>query len=153
MPEKWAIPEHYKQPRESTPVLESSDDDSSDSDDPLDVIQAGAASTPEPTLFRQSQQHSDADLWQKAYQEEMKAHRVNGTWEIVKLPPGKCAAGSRWFMKVKHNADGSLDLLQGQVGCQRPFSTSWFQFQRDLCPHCSIFHHSHCPCFDSPGGP
>ena len=99
----------YKQPREPTPAVESSDDDSSGSDDPLDLIQAGAASTPEPTSFRQSQQCSDADLWQKACEEEMEAHRLNGTWEIVKLPPGKRAIGSRWFMKVKHNADGSQD--------------------------------------------
>ena len=74
----------------------------------LDLIQAGAASTPEPTSFRQSQQHFDADLWQKACEEEMEAHRL-GTWEIVNSPPGKHAIGSRWFMKVKRNADGSLD--------------------------------------------
>ena len=52
----------------------------------LNLIQAGAASTPEPTSFRQSQQHSDADQWQKACEEEMEAQRLNGTWEIVKLP-------------------------------------------------------------------
>ena len=39
-----------------TPAVESSD---SDSDDPLDLIQAGAASTAEPTSYRQSQQRSD----------------------------------------------------------------------------------------------
>ena len=89
--------------------MESSDDDSSDSNDPLDLIQAGAASTPKPTSFRQSQQRSDADLSQKACEEEMEAHRLNGTWEIVKLTPGKRAIGSRWFMKVKHSADGSLN--------------------------------------------
>ena len=36
----------------------------------------------------------------------MEAHGLNGTWEIVKLPPGKHTIGSRWFMKVKHNVDG-----------------------------------------------
>ena len=38
-----------------------------------------------------------------------------GTWEIVKLPSGKCAIGSRWFMKVKHNADGSLDCYKARL--------------------------------------
>ena len=51
LPEQWSIPDCYKQPREPTPAVESSDDDSSDSDDPLDLIQAGADSTPEPTSF------------------------------------------------------------------------------------------------------
>ena len=77
LPEQWSIPDHYKQPREPTPAVESSDNDSSGSDDPLDLIQAGVASTPEPTSFRQSQQCSDANLWQKACEEEMEAHRLN----------------------------------------------------------------------------
>src|SRR6266702_6211000 len=105
--EQWAVPDRYKQPREPTPAVASSYEDE-DSDDPIDFIQAGAASTAEPTSYRQSQQHSDANLWHTACEEEMEAHRLNGTWEIVKLPPGRRAIGSRWFMKVKHNADGSL---------------------------------------------
>ncbi len=60
--EQWAVPDHYKQPREPTPAVASSDEDE-DSDDPIDFIQAGAASTAEPTSYRQSQQRSDADLW------------------------------------------------------------------------------------------
>ena len=45
----------------------------------------------------------------------MEAHRLNGTWEIVKLPPRKHAIGSRWFMKVKHNADRSLDWYKARL--------------------------------------
>ena len=96
-------------------MVESSDEADSDSDDPIGLIQAGVASTPEPTSYRQSQQRSDAELWQKACGEEMEAHRVNGTWQIVKLPPGKRAIGSRWFMRVKHNADGSLDRYKARL--------------------------------------
>jgi hypothetical protein len=135
MPEQWAVPDRYKQPREPTPVLESSDDDSSDSDDPLDLIQAGAASTPEPTSFRQSQQRSDADLWQKACQEEMEAHRLNGTWEIVQLPPGKRAIGSRWFMKVKHNADGSLDRYKARLVAKGYSQRPGFDFKETFAPN------------------
>jgi hypothetical protein len=65
-------------------------------------------------LHLNPQLRSDGDLWHKACEEEMEAHRLNGTWEIVKLPPGKRAIGSRWFMKVKHNADGSLDRYKVQ---------------------------------------
>ena len=134
LPEQWSIPDRYKQPREPTPAVESSDDDSSDSDDPLDLIQAGAASTPEPTSFRQSQQRSDADLWQKACEEEMEAHRLNGTWEIVKLPPGKRAIGSRWFMKVKHNADGSLDRYKSRLVAKGYSQRPGFDFKETFAP-------------------
>ena len=112
--------------REAHPCCGVLRHNSSDSDDPLDLIQAGAASTPEPTSFRQSQQRSDADLWQKACEEEMEAHRLNGTWEIVKLPSGKCAIGSRWFMKVKHNADGSLNRYKARLVAKGyTVSASW----------------------------
>src|SRR6266702_3363115 len=94
--EQWAVPDCYKQPREPTPAIASSDEDE-DSDDPIDFIQAGAASTAEPTSYRQSQQCSDADLWHTACEEEMEAHRLNGTWEIVKLPPG-C-----WISNLSHS--------------------------------------------------
>ena len=88
MPEKWSIPDHYKQPREPTPTVESSDDDSSDSDDPLGLIQAGAASTPEPTSFRQSQQCSDADMWQKACEEEMEVPDSMALGRLSSCPLG-----------------------------------------------------------------
>ena len=82
-------------PSEPKPAVESSDEADSNSDDPIDLIQAGVASTPEPTSYRQSQQHSE--LWQKACEEEMEAHIVNGTWQIVKLPPGKHAICYLWL--------------------------------------------------------
>src|SRR6267378_6693571 len=107
--DQYVVPECYRQPREPTPVIPSSDEEEDDSDDPLDNLKAHAASTAEPTTYRQSQHCSDADLWHTACQEEMEAHSVNGTWEIVKLPPGKHAIGSRWFLMVKHNADGFFD--------------------------------------------
>ena len=103
MSEQWAVPHRYKQIREPTPAIPSSDDDDDDSDDPIDLISAHSASVTEPSSYRQSQQCPEAQLWHTTCEEEMEAHSLNGTWEIVKLPPGKRAIGSRWFMKVKHN--------------------------------------------------
>jgi hypothetical protein len=33
----------------------------------------------------------------------------------MKLPAGKCAIGSRWFLKVKYNADGSLEHYKARL--------------------------------------
>jgi hypothetical protein len=41
-----------------------------------------------PKLFRKAMQCLDANLWYKAAVKEMQAHIKNGTWELVKLPPG-----------------------------------------------------------------
>ena len=106
--EQWTVRLCYRQIREPTPVISSSS-----SDDPLDCLQS--ASIPEPTSYKQSQLSSDRDSWHKACEEEMEAHWLNGTWEVVKLPPGKHAIGSRWFLKVKFNADGSLDRYMARL--------------------------------------
>ena len=122
--------------RNPQPAVPSSDEDD-DSDDPLDVIQANTAFAAEPTSYRQLQQRSDKDLWHKACEEEMEAHKLNGTWEIVKLPPGNRAIGSRWFMKVKTNADGSLDRYKARMVAKGYSQHPGFDF-KETCVH--LFH-------------
>jgi hypothetical protein len=41
-----------------------------------------------PKSFCKAMQRPDANLWYKAAVKEMQAHIENGTWELVKLPPG-----------------------------------------------------------------
>src|SRR5882757_451652 len=132
--DQYVVPERYRQPREPTPVIPSSDEEEDDSDDPLDVLKAHAASTAEQTTYRQSQQRSDADLWHTACQEEMEAHSLNGTWEVVKLPPGKRAIGSRWFLKVKHNADGSLDHYKARLVAKGYSQCPGFDYKETFAP-------------------
>ena len=117
-----------------------SSDEEEDSDDPLDVIQANTAFAAEPTSYRQSQQRSDKDLWHKACEEEMEAHRLNGTWEIVKLPPGKRAIGSRWFMKVKTNADGSLDRYKARMVAKGYSQRPGFDFKETFVISTLLFY-------------
>ena len=55
----------------------------------------------------------------------MDTHGLNGIWEIVELPPGKHAIGSRWFMKVKHNTNGFfIYLFRIQCLLTTAFTTS-----------------------------
>jgi hypothetical protein len=60
-------------------------------------------------------QRPDADLWYQAAVKEMEVHIENGTWELVKLPPGCKAIGSQWVFKVKRNADGSVERYKARV--------------------------------------
>jgi hypothetical protein len=54
----------------------------------------------------------------------MQAHLDNGTWELVKLPAGRKAIGSKWVFKIKRNTDGSIECykacLVAQGFSQRP---------------------------------
>ena len=76
---------------------------------------AGLTGTTEPRTFAQASKSPDAPQWIKAAQEEINSLYANGTWEVVKLPPGKKAIGSGWVFKVKRNADGSVERYKARV--------------------------------------
>jgi transposase InsO family protein len=133
--DQYTIPHHYRQPTPAIPSDSSEDDEDEDcSDDPLDILQAQVALSAEPASYRRSQLLSDAEQWHTACEEEMEAHRLNGTWDIVKLPPGKKAVGSRWFMKIKHNADGSLDRYKARLVAKGYSQRPGFDFHETFAP-------------------
>jgi hypothetical protein len=78
----------------------------------------------EPKLFKQAMAGPDSDKWYEACMAEMQVHFENGTWELVQLPAGRKAIGSKWVFKIKRNADGSVDCykacLVAQGFSQRP---------------------------------
>jgi hypothetical protein len=65
--------------------------------------------------FREAMKRPDADMWHQAAVKEMEAHMENGTWELVQLPPGCTAIGSKWVFKVKRNPDGSVERYKARL--------------------------------------
>ncbi|KAL0367919.1 UNVERIFIED_CONTAM: Retrovirus-related Pol polyprotein from transposon RE1 [Sesamum calycinum] len=53
--------------------------------------------------------------WEDAMSQELCALEKNNTWEVVDLPKGKKAIGSKWVLKVKLNADGSIDRYKARL--------------------------------------
>ena len=53
--------------------------------------------------------------WQQAMVEELSALHKSGTWDIVSLPPGKIAIGSRWVYKIKTMSDGSVERYKARL--------------------------------------
>jgi hypothetical protein len=78
----------------------------------------------EPKLFKQAMSGPNADKWYEACMAEMQAHFENGTWQLVQLPAGQKAIGSKWVFKIKRNADSSVEqfkaCLVAQGFSQRP---------------------------------
>ncbi|CAJ2636330.1 unnamed protein product [Trifolium pratense] len=54
-------------------------------------------------------------LWRKAMDEELAALHKTDTWDIVPLPPGKRAIGSRWVYKIKTKFDGSVERYKARL--------------------------------------
>lgn len=46
--------------------------------------------------------------WKQAMDAEMQSYDVNHTWELMRLPEGKKAIGSKWIFKLKRNATGEV---------------------------------------------
>ena len=50
--------------------------------------------------------------WKEAMKEEYNAHLANGTWTIVKLPPGQMVVPSKWVYKLNTKLMGQWNNLK-----------------------------------------
>jgi hypothetical protein len=73
------------------------------------------ASDAEPKSYHNAMRCPDSELWHQAMVRKMEAHLENGTWELVKLPHGRKAIGSKWVFKVKRNPDGTVERYKARL--------------------------------------
>jgi hypothetical protein len=80
------------------------------------AIDARAVSSDaEPKSYREAMRCPDSALWHQAMVRKMEAHLENDTWELVKLPHGRKAIGSKWVFKVKRNPDGTVKRYKARL--------------------------------------
>ncbi|KAG8909153.1 hypothetical protein FRC01_007101, partial [Tulasnella sp. 417] len=68
-----------------------------------------------PRNWREAMSRPDADKWMEAAEAEVEALRSNGTWDLVQLPEGRKAIGSRWVFLVKRKSDGSIERYKARL--------------------------------------
>lgn len=65
------------------------------------VFAAQTSLSPEPKNWKDALKRPDKDLWIQSAWEEITQLIANGTWEPVRLPPGRKTIGCRWVFKLK----------------------------------------------------
>lgn len=104
----------------------------------------------EPHMFAEAMRRDDTEQWLEAAVKEIEALVRNKTWELVPLPAGRRAIGSRWVFKVKRNADGSIERYKARF-CGKGFLTAtWRGLSGDLCVHHQV---GFAACHLGAGGP
>ena len=69
----------------------------------------------DPLTYCEAMGRDDHELWYTAMKSEMDSIRRTGTWNLVHLPQGRQAIGSRWIFEVKRKADGTVDRYKARI--------------------------------------
>lgn len=72
----------------------------------------------EPESFEAATTCSNSSKWTQAMESEIKSLNDNDVWDIVPLPSGKRAVGSKWVYKIKRGADGSVERYKARLVAQ-----------------------------------
>jgi len=66
--------------------------------------------------------------------EEMAALDANATWELVALPEDKKVIGCKWVYKVKHNADGFVNIYKARLVAKGYAQTYGIDYEETYSP-------------------
>lgn len=111
-------------PAEAEQVLEPKDDSRRPVRNPKPVVRltsdrlgewTSVSEVREPLSVKQALESTE---WRSAMQKEMDSLRSNDVWELVPLPEGRKAIGSKWVFKVKQKPDGSVERYKARLVAQ-----------------------------------
>ena len=72
----------------------------------------------EPTTVKDALSSPDKAKWMSAMEKEIESLRKTDVWELVDLPNGRKAVGSKWVFKIKTDAEGSVERLKARLVAQ-----------------------------------
>lgn len=73
---------------------------------------------PEPRTFTEAINSTHSNEWLEAMNDELDAIEENQTWEVVDLPHGRRAIGSKWVFKTKLNENGAAGERKARLVAQ-----------------------------------
>ena len=85
----------------------------------------------EPEFFEEAQDYPN---WMQAMQEEISSIEKSQIWDLVDLPIGKKAIGTRWVYKVERKVDGSIDRLKAHLVAKGYAQQKGIDFEETFAP-------------------
>ena len=78
------------------------------SNDEMVCIAATTGERDLPNTYDEAMTSAEKDQWKTAVNEELEAHRINGTWEVVDRQQGMSVIDAKWVFARKYDAEGRL---------------------------------------------
>ena len=72
----------------------------------------------EPANLQEALASDDKEKWKEATVKEMESLNTNDVWDLVELPENRKAVGSKWGLKVKTDANGSVERYKARLVAQ-----------------------------------
>ncbi|KAE8224207.1 hypothetical protein CF319_g2861 [Tilletia indica] len=69
----------------------------------------------DPRTVGEAMARADWPEWHAAMLKELRSHEERGTWEMVKAPEGANLVTSKWVLRIKRNADATIQKYKGRL--------------------------------------
>ena len=69
----------------------------------------------QPSTYREVVDRPDWEQWELAMQDEINSIIKNRTWDLVELPAGRKAIGSKWVFTRKRTASGEIERYKARL--------------------------------------
>ncbi|KAE8187009.1 hypothetical protein CF336_g6746, partial [Tilletia laevis] len=69
----------------------------------------------DPRTVGEAMARPDWPEWDAAMRKELQSHAERGTWEMVKVPEGVNLVTSKWVLRIKRNADATIQKYKGRL--------------------------------------
>ena len=88
----------------------------------------------EPKSIKEAISSPEKSQWEKAMKTEMQSLRENEVWDLVKLPKGRKAIGSKWVYKIKTGPDGLIERYKARLVAQGFSQKYGDDYDETFCP-------------------
>ena len=101
------------------------------------VVETIKKQIPEPRTISEAKNSKEWPFWKEAIDDEMKSLKENATWRLIQksaVPKDKKCINSKWVLKVKYQADGSIERYKARLVAQGYTQSSGIDYNETFAP-------------------